>query len=53
MSQPNNPTHIFRMSYYKNIITFCKDKSLYAKNYEPQLQYSISYNEINNRRGEE
>ncbi len=45
--------HIFRMTYYKNIERFLKDGALYAKNHQDQPQFSISYGEINNKRGNE
>ncbi len=46
----NNPSHIFRMSYYKNINVFAKDRYIYAPNRKQQPQYSISYQDINSRR---
>lgn len=47
----NNPTHIFRMTDYRNIACFCSDGHMYAKNYRDQPQISISHQQINNRRG--
>ncbi len=39
------------MSYYQNVEQILKDGGIYAKNYRDQPQHSISYSNINNRRG--
>ena len=39
------------MTYWENIQQFLNDGAIYAKNYRNQLQHSISYENINNRRG--
>ncbi len=46
-----NHRHIFRMTYWENIQQFLNDGAIYAKNYRTQPQHSISYENINNRRG--
>jgi len=44
--------HIFRLTYYKNIIQFLTDGAIWAKNHVPmQRCYQTSYANIVNRRG--
>lgn len=46
----NNPHLIFRMTHINNLNLFLDEGHICAPNYKKQLQFSISYQEINNKR---